>query len=66
LALAPASAGASVSHPEGVSNQLWQEDGDQINLGVGGDLGLRIRIDGKEGWIHSQEDFNAVGLPLSG
>ena len=24
---------------------------------------LRVRIDGKEGWIHSQEDFDALGMP---
>lgn len=31
-----------------------------------GDIWLKIRVDGKEGWIHSQEDFDAVGLPLAG
>jgi len=24
---------------------------------------LKLRIDGKEGWIHSEEDFDALGLP---
>lgn len=24
---------------------------------------LKVRIDGKEGWIHSQEDFDALGMP---
>jgi hypothetical protein len=24
---------------------------------------LNVRIDGKEGWIHSQEDFDALGMP---
>jgi hypothetical protein len=27
------------------------------------DLWLKVRIDGKEGWIHSEEDFQALGLP---
>lgn len=27
------------------------------------DLWLKVRIDGKEGWMHSEEDFYALGLP---
>jgi hypothetical protein len=27
---------------------------------------LKVRIDGREGWIHTQEDFTAVGLPQAG
>lgn len=27
------------------------------------DLWLKVRIDGKEGWMHSEEDFQALGLP---
>jgi hypothetical protein len=27
------------------------------------DLWLKVRIDGKEGWMHSEEDFRALGLP---
>jgi len=27
------------------------------------DLWLKIRVDGKEGWMHSEEDFRALGLP---
>lgn len=27
---------------------------------------LKIRVDGQEGWIHEQEDFEAVGLPFAG
>jgi hypothetical protein len=26
-------------------------------------LWLQVRIDGKEGWMHSDEDFRALGLP---
>jgi hypothetical protein len=29
----------------------------------GTDLWLKVRIDGKEGWMHSEEDFRALGLP---
>ncbi len=28
-----------------------------------GESWLKVRIDGKEGWIHSQEDFDALGMP---
>lgn len=38
---------------------------DAASLGVdsGADLWIKVRIDGKEGWIHSEEDFRALGLP---
>jgi hypothetical protein len=45
---------------------LWREDADFVSLGVGEDLWLKVRIDGKEGWIHTQEDFTAIGLPQAG
>ena len=32
------------------------------NLGVGPDIWVKVRIDGKEGWIHTAEDLQAVGL----
>jgi hypothetical protein len=34
-------------------------------FGVAADseLWLKVRIDGKEGWMHSEEDFRALGLP---
>jgi hypothetical protein len=37
--------------------------GDFMELGVAEDVWLRTRIDGKGGWIHTQEDFDAIGLP---
>lgn len=46
--------------------QIWEEENEQIDLGLGEDLWLKVRIDGKEGWIHAQEDFNAIGLPQAG
>jgi hypothetical protein len=33
-----------------------------INLGVGPDIWVKVRVDGKEGWIHTEEDLQAVGL----
>ncbi|HEY6385239.1 MAG TPA: hypothetical protein VIX91_06105, partial [Candidatus Acidoferrum sp.] len=37
-----------------------------IHLGVGPDIWVKVRIDGKEGWIHTDEDLQAVGLVFSG
>ena len=45
---------------------LWDESGDLIWLGVSESIWLRVRIDGKEGWLHEPEDFDAVGLPEAG
>lgn len=44
----------------------WDEAADGINFGVSEDVWLKVRVDGKEGWIHTQEDFLAIGLPLAG
>jgi hypothetical protein len=48
----------------------WQVDAKNIFISPQGpgDSGtwIKVRIDGKEGWIHTQEDFLAVGLPQSG
>jgi hypothetical protein len=45
---------------------IWKENADGVGLGVSDDVWLKIRIDGREGWIHTQEDFQAIGLPQSG
>jgi hypothetical protein len=44
----------------------WSEDEKSITFGANGDMWLKVRIDDAEGWIHSEEDFEAVGLPLAG
>jgi hypothetical protein len=44
----------------------WQEEKDAITMGVGDDVWVKVRIDGKVGWIHSVEDLNAIGLYQSG
>lgn len=44
----------------------WNQDDKAISFSVNGDVWIKVRIDGVEGWIHSQEDFDAVGLPQSG
>jgi hypothetical protein len=44
----------------------WNENAKAISFSVNGDVWVKVRIDGVEGWIHSQEDFDAVGLPQAG
>jgi hypothetical protein len=44
----------------------WEESAGQVGLSVSEDIWLKVRVDGKEGWVHSQEDFLAVGLPQAG
>ena len=44
----------------------WGEDEKSISFNVNGDAWVKVRIDGVEGWIHSEEDFEAVGLPQAG
>jgi hypothetical protein len=44
----------------------WSEDRKAISFGVSGDVWLKVRIKGQDGWIHSEEDFEAVGLPQAG
>jgi hypothetical protein len=42
------------------------EDQNGIHLGVSDDLWLKVRVDDHEGWIHTDEDFSALGLHQSG
>jgi hypothetical protein len=44
----------------------WSGDATAISFSVSGDVWIKLRIDGSEGWIHSEEDFEAVGLPQVG
>lgn len=44
----------------------WQEGKDVISIGVGDDVWVKVRIDGKVGWIHTVEDLTAIGLYQSG
>jgi hypothetical protein len=44
----------------------WVEGKDGIGLGVADDIWVKVRIDGKEGWIHSDEDLQAIGLYRAG
>ncbi len=45
----------------------WDASHEVILFGVDDqDPWLKVRIDGLEGWIHTQEDFDAVGVPQAG
>ena len=39
------------------------DDAGGFGVAADTDLWLKVRIDGKEGWLHSEEDFRALGLP---
>ena len=45
---------------------VWSEYPDFVGITVAEDAWLKVRIDGQEGWIHTQEDFQAIGLPQAG
>jgi hypothetical protein len=45
---------------------VWKEHADSVSLGVADDVWLKVQIDGREGWIHTQEDLQAIGLPQAG
>lgn len=45
---------------------VWSGDANTIGFSVNGDMWVKVRIDGVEGWIHSDEDFEAIGLPEAG
>ena len=40
----------------------WNQQGEFVQP-VFSDVWLHVRIDGRDGWIHGEEDFAAVGLP---
>jgi len=45
----------------------WDDSREVVFFGIDErDPWLKVRIDGAEGWIHTQEDFIAIGLPQSG
>jgi hypothetical protein len=48
------------------ARMVLSRSGGSISIDVDNDPWLKVRIDGKVGWIHTQEDFIAVGLPPSG
>lgn len=57
---------SKIEYLEARTPVTWNEDAKAISFSVNGDVWIKVRIDGLEGWIHSQEDFDAVGLPQAG
>ena len=57
---------SKIEYLEARMQVTWNGDAKGAYFGVNGEVWIRIRIDGVEGWIHSQEDFDAVGLPQTG
>jgi hypothetical protein len=45
---------------------IWDERPEAISISVGEDVWVKVRIDAREGWIHTPEDLNAIGLFASG
>jgi len=46
----------------------WSADQDNVSFGVSDPdkVWIHVKIDGQDGWISGQEDFDAVGLPQAG
>jgi hypothetical protein len=56
------------AHPEFLDMMTivkWGAKGQRVECSFR-DLWLRIRLDGKEGWVQGQQAFDALGLPLAG
>ncbi len=45
---------------------VWEESEDRVQLSTFEETWLKVRIDGKEGYIHTTEDFRTIGLPDAG
>ena len=41
----------------------WIKEAGGFSVLPESDLWIKVRIDGKEGWIHTEEDFRSLGLP---
>jgi hypothetical protein len=57
---------SKIEYLEARTPVAWNEDAKAVSFGVNGDVWIRVRIDDLEGWIHTEEDFEAVGLPQAG
>jgi hypothetical protein len=56
--------GGVASGPSGTEKvRDAMDDAGSFALSPNDELWLKVRIDGKEGWMHGEEDFNAFGLP---
>jgi hypothetical protein len=59
---------SDVDYLEAEAPVTWNETESTTSFGVPdiNDVWLKIRIDGQVGWIHTEEDLEAVGLPTAG
>jgi hypothetical protein len=59
---------SKIDYLEAQASVSWSVDQDDISFGVSdpGKVWLHVKIDGHEGWIFGEEDFDAVGLPQAG
>jgi hypothetical protein len=57
--------GGVATGPSGKSGKLMDvmDDAGGVGWAQNDELWLKVSIDGKEGWIHGEEDFNVFGLP---
>ncbi len=55
----------AASGPSGSPEDPMNDSG-RFGVAQGTDVWLKVRIDGKEGWIHTEEGFAAIGLPAVG
>jgi len=62
----PVTPGSKVEFLGAEGGVVWDETEEQIWLGVSEIIWLRVRIDGKEGWLRDPEDLDALGLPEAG
>lgn len=60
---------SKIEYLEAEAPVVWDQRPEAISISAGandGDVWLHVKIDGQEGWIHTEEDFQAVGLQQSG
>ncbi len=59
---------SKIEYIEAEASVSWSTDHDDVSFDVSdpGKVWLHIKIDGQDGWISGEEDFEAVGLPQAG
>jgi hypothetical protein len=50
----------------GKARVIWNEGPEATSLAADDDIWVRVRIDGREGWLHGDEDLQAAGLFRAG
>ena len=60
--------GSKIDYLEAEASVSWSTDQDNVSFGVAdpGKVWIHVKIDGQDGWISGEEDFEAVGLPGAG